>query len=207
MKRIIAATSISLGSALLGLLGLYCALVAVNRTLHLPESIPASQRRYKKSLERYTLPSVTLVNQDGIKVPIQKLDDSKRLVVVNFIYTGCTALSFELVSGYTNLQQELGPRCQDVWLVSITIDPENDTPKETKDYLKRFRAKPGWDVLTGKREDIDKVLNAFAAHMPNKAAHYPLTFFRSPKDGAWVRIQGLMGPSEFLDECHQAETR
>ena len=72
-----------------------------------------------------------------------------------------------------------------------------------KDYLKRYRAKPGWDFFTGSREDIDKVMHAFNAYIPNKMYHYPLTLIRSPKDGKWIRIMGLMSSSEFVAECEK----
>jgi protein SCO1/2 len=91
-----------------------------------------------------------------------------------------------------------------VHLVSISIDPENDTPKVLMEYLKRYRAKPGWDFLTGSRADIDKVMYAFNAYIPNKMSHYPLTLIRTPSDGKWIRIFGLLSSSEFLEETRKA---
>jgi protein SCO1/2 len=84
--------------------------------------------------------------------------------------------------------------------VSISIDPEHDTPKVMKEYLARYRAKPGWDFFTGSRSDIDKVMYAFNAYIPNKMSHYPLTLIRSPGDGKWTRIFGLLSSSEFISE-------
>jgi protein SCO1/2 len=72
-----------------------------------------------------------------------------------------------------------------------------------RDYLRRYRAKPGWDFFTGRRDDIDQVMRAFNAYIPNKMAHFPLTLLRNPKTGQWVRVMGLMSSSEFLDECRK----
>jgi protein SCO1/2 len=105
-----------------------------------------------------------------------------------------------LSAGFVNLQQKLGQNSSNVQLISISIDPENDTPKVMKEYLKRYRAKPGWDFLTGSREDINKVMHAFNAYIPNKMSHFPLTLIRNPQDGKWVRIFGLTSTSEFLNE-------
>jgi protein SCO1/2 len=69
-----------------------------------------------------------------------------------------------------------------------------------KEYLKRYRAKPGWDFLTGSRKDIDSVMRALNAYIPNKMSHFPLTLIRSPEDGKWIRIFGLMSSSEFMTE-------
>jgi len=85
-------------------------------------------------------------------------------------------------------------------MVSITIDPEHDSPEVMQEYLQRYRRKPGWDFLTGTREDIDKVMHAFDAFVPNKMNHYPLTLMRAPGDDQWVRIFGLIGTADLMAE-------
>lgn len=163
----------------------------------------AADRGYKRTIESYTMPNVVLVNQQGAKVLFRELVQSDRPVVVDFIYGTCTTICPVLSAGYANLQQKLGPDSRKVHLISISIDPENDTPKVMREYLARYRAKPGWDFFTGNRSDIDKVMRAFNAYIPNKMSHYPLTLIRSPKDGKWIRIFGLMGSAEFLGECQK----
>lgn len=156
--------------------------------------------KYKRTIENYTMPDVTLVNQDGKRVKFKNLINSDKPVVVDFIYGTCTTICPVLSAGYVNLQRKLGQNSGNVHLVSISIDPENDTPKVMKEYLKRYRAQPGWDFLTGSRSDIDKVMHAFDAYISNKMYHYPLSLIRDPKDGKWVRIFGLTSTSEFMNE-------
>jgi protein SCO1/2 len=154
------------------------------------------------------MPDVVLVNQDGAKVRFRELMHSKKPVIVDFIFGTCTTICPILSVSYANLQQKLGADSQKVQLVSISIDPENDTPKVMKDYLKRYRARPGWDFLTGTRADIDKVMHAFNAYIPNKMSHYPLTLIRSPDgNNKWIRVFGLMGSSEFMGECQKVGIR
>jgi protein SCO1/2 len=167
-------------------------------------SAQAESKKYKRSVEKYTIPDVVLVNQDGKKVRLASLVDSEQPVIVDFIYGTCTTICPVLSAGFVNLQAKLGPSSQNVRLVSITIDPENDTPKVMKEYLKRFRAKPGWDFLTGSRADIDAVMRAFNAYIPDKMSHYPLNLIRMPKDGRWVRLYGLMSSRELLEEYQQS---
>jgi protein SCO1/2 len=163
----------------------------------------AADKGYKRTIENYTVPDVVLVNQHGAKVRFRDLIQSDKPVVVDFIFGTCTTICPVLSAGYANLQQKLGPDSRKVHLVSISIDPENDTPKVLREYLARYRAKPGWDFFTGSRADIDKVMYAFNAYIPNKMSHFPLTLIRSPSDGKWIRIFGLMGSSEFLAECQK----
>ena len=123
-----------------------------------------------------------------------------RPVVLEFVYTTCTSICPILSGVLSQLQGKLGGDADRVHLVSISIDPENDTPKVMKEYLKRYQAKPGWDFLTGSRADIDKVMHAFDAYISNKMYHYPLNLIRDPKNGKWVRIFGLTSTSEFMNE-------
>jgi protein SCO1/2 len=151
-------------------------------------------------MEQYAIPDVVLVNQDGAKVKLKKLLQSDKPVMLDFIYGTCTTICPVLSAGYSNLQKKLGPDAQKVQLVSVSIDPEYDTPEVMREYLKRYRAKPGWEFLTGTREDINRVMRAFDAYVPNKMAHYPLTILRFPGNDKWVRIYGLIGTGELMDE-------
>ncbi|HBG05630.1 MAG: photosynthetic protein synthase I [Geobacteraceae bacterium GWC2_58_44] len=160
----------------------------------------AEVKKYQRTVERYHIPDVVLINQDGKKVRIAALLNSEQPVIVDFIYGTCTTICPVLSAGFVNLQRRLGPASRNVRLVSITIDPENDSPKILKDYLKRYRAQPGWDFLTGSRADIDAVMKAFNAYIPDKMSHYPINLIRVPKDGSWVRIFGLLSSREFLEE-------
>jgi len=156
--------------------------------------------KYKRSIENYTVPDVVLVNQKGEKIKLKSYLTSDKPVVVDFIYGTCTTICPVLSAGFTNLQNKLGQDAAKVQLISVTIDPEYDTPAVMKDYLKRFRAKPGWDFLTGSRENIDRVMRAFNAYVPNKMAHYPLTLLKAPNSDQWVRIYGMVGMSVLMTE-------
>ena len=164
----------------------------------------AGDKGIQRSIEKYDIPDVVLLNQDGNKVKFKNYLETDKLVMLNFIYGTCTTICPVLSVSFVNLQQKIGSDIQKVRLVSISIDPENDTPRVMKEYLKRYRAKLGWDFFTGRREDIDKVMRAFNAYIPNKMSHYPLTLIRSPADGKWARINGLMTSSELMSEYNKA---
>jgi protein SCO1/2 len=155
---------------------------------------------YKRSVVRYTVPDVVLVNQDGAKVRLQSLTESSKPVVLDFIYGTCTTICPVLSAGYTSLQGKLGADTRKMQLISVSIDPEHDTPKVMKGYLKQYRAKPGWDFLTGSREDIDRVMRAFDSYVTDKMYHKQVTFIRAQGPGEWIRIDGLLGSSDLTSE-------
>jgi protein SCO1 len=178
--------------------------LAVLAVLSLARTSGAADKKYPRSIESYTVPDVILVNQDGKKVPFKSYIETDQPVVLDFIYATCTTICPVLSASFLNLQNKLGPDAPKARLVSITIDPEHDTPKIMKEYLKRYRAKPGWDFLTGSRADIDRVMKAFNAYIPDKMSHYQLTLIRSPRDGKWIRIKELISGADLLDEYKQA---
>lgn len=179
-------------------------LLVIPVVLLVTAGMAAGASNYKRSIESYSMPDVTLINQNGKKVRFKSLVESGKPVIVDFIYGTCTTICPVLSAGFTNLQRKLGADSAKVHLVSVSIDPENDTPKVMKEYLDRYQAKPGWDFLSGSRKDIDRVMNAFNSYFRNKMDHKPLTFIRNPSDGKWIRIYGLISSSEFVDECRKA---
>ena len=182
-------------------------LTAIATPLLLPGPAGADARKYKRTSETYRVPDITLINQDGRKVRLPELLGGDRPVVVDFIYGTCTTICPVLSAGYVNLQKRLGADGGGPRLVSITIDPENDTPQVMKEYLKRYRARPGWEFLTGSRGDIDTVMRAFNAYIPDKMSHYPLNIIRNPKDGSWIRLFGILSSSELLEEYQSVAGR
>jgi len=160
--------------------------------------------RYIRSVHEYTLPDVTLIDQDGKRVRLQEIVETDKPVVLDFIYGTCTTICPILSAGYRHLQRKLGNETSSVQLISITIDPEHDSPAVMKEYLNKYHAKPGWSFLTGSRKDIDSVMTAFDAFFSDKMSHQPLNFIRTPVDGKWVRIYGLLSGKDFLMEYHKA---
>ena len=162
--------------------------------------VRAEDPRYQRSEAKYVIPDVTLINQDRQKVRLIELLNADKPVLVDFIYGTCTTICPVLSAGYSSLQRKLAPAAEKVRLVSISIDPEYDTPEVMTEYLEKYQAKPGWMFLTGTREDINRVMRAFDAFVPNKMAHYPITFLRGPGRDHWVRIYGLIGTSDLMKE-------
>lgn len=166
--------------------------------------VSASTPPYERTEVQYEVPDVVLLNQDGQRVRLKSLLESDVPVIVDFIYGTCTTICPVMSAGFSNLQRKLGEPTDRVRLVSITIDPENDTPAILKDYLERYRAKPGWDFLTGSRRDIERVMYAFDAYFRDKMDHQPLNFIRSPGQDTWIRLYGIVSGRDFLKECEKA---
>lgn len=100
-------------------------------------------------------PNIPLVAHDGRSVRF--FDDliKDKVVAINFIYTNCPDACPLETAMLLDVQEILGDRIgRDVFLYSITIDPERDTPEVLRQYAEKFKIGPGWLFLTGKDADI-----------------------------------------------------
>jgi protein SCO1/2 len=101
-----------------------------------------------------TLPEFDLVNQDAEPYGTQQLEG--RPWIADFIFTHCPGRCPMLTREMSRLQTELrGRGWDDVMLVSISVDPESDTPDALAAYAAKHGAKQdGWQFLTGTRDGI-----------------------------------------------------
>jgi protein SCO1 len=157
----------------------------------------ASEKKNQKTGESYQVPDVVLTNQNGVKVRLRNLLQTGKPVMLDFIYSTCTTTCPVLSAGYASVQNRFGSDTGKVQLVSISIDPEKDTPPVMKEYLKRYHARPGWDFLTGDVDEIAKVLTAFRANEMNDNF---FTLVRGPGAEKWSRLTGRLSAAQIQEE-------
>jgi protein SCO1/2 len=105
-----------------------------------------------------------------------------------------------MTATFAQMRRELGADAGRVRLVSISIDPEHDTPPVLASYAERFDAAPGWTFLTGSPGDVDRVLRAFEVRTGTKTSHRPVTLLLRPERAGWVRLEGLGSGAELAAE-------
>jgi len=163
--------------------------------LHQHHKIPAGLQR---SWASYSVPEVTLINQDGKPQPLPALLDTNRPVMLNFIFTTCTAICPAMSATFSNVQAQLGSDSDKVLMISVSIDPEYDTPEALSAYAQRFDAGPQWQFLTGSLDDSIAVQRAFEADRGDKMNHAPLTLLRAAPESQWVRYEGFATAGDLV---------
>ena len=162
-----------------------------------------SEAPYRASTQEYVLPEVALVREDGTEVRFPADIDDGRPVVLNFIFTTCTAICPVLSQTFAAFQKQLGDEAGEVHMVSISIDPEEDTPERLTEYAKRYGAGPQWNHYTGTLEASIEVQKAFSAHYVDKMNHRPVAFLRRAPGEPWVRLDGFTSPDDLVREYRQ----
>lgn len=109
-------------------------------------------------------PDFKLVNQSGETVNLS--DFKGKIVVIDWIFTRCTDICLTQTKRFKKLQDELKQKQlfeKDVVLVSISIDPKNDTPEVLESYAEKSGAdNSGWHFLTGDFRTVQKVMGDYS---------------------------------------------
>jgi len=153
-----------------------------------------------RSTLNYTVPDITLVRSDGVRVNLANELDDGRPVLLDFIYTTCTTICPVMTQTFAEVQKRLGRDVVKVKMVSVSIDPEEDTPARLTEYAKRYQAGAQWSFYTGTVEASVATQRAFDAYRGDKMNHAPVTFFRGAPGQPWVRLDGFVTPEAVLGE-------
>ena len=135
------------------------------------------------------LPDVTLVDQNGRKVSLASLKGKP--VLFDFIYTSCPGPCLLLTARMKKIADRLGSKLgTEVRIVSITVDPEHDRPKQLLAYASAQGANVnGWLFLTGTPKQIDDVMARFKLIRQREAdgtVDHVLEFFLVDANGTYV---------------------
>lgn len=117
---------------------------------------PRSQMSPRELLQLAHLPNVPLVTQHGKKVRFYDDLVRNKKVVINVMYTNCEKQCPVVTANLVRVQKLLHDRVgRDIFFYSITLKPEEDTPKVLKRYATMHHTGPGWLFLTGQAQDIE----------------------------------------------------
>lgn len=118
----------------------------------------------RREVVSITVPDLAMTDQGGRKVRLYSDIMSGKLVILNFFYTTCKGVCPTTGVWLSKLQDQIGERLgKDVAIVSISLDPEVDTPERIGQWAARWRRRPGWTLLTSKDEAARKLADAFLA--------------------------------------------
>ena len=160
----------------------------------------ATASAVSRSTVSYEAPDVTLVRADGKSVSLPRELDDGRPVLLNFIFTTCSSICPLTSRTLEEFQRKLGREASQVHLMSISIDPEQDTPARLSVYARKFHAGPEWQYYTGSVAASIAAQRAFDVYRGEKMSHTAVTLMRSAPGKPWLRIEGFVTPDELFDD-------
>jgi protein SCO1 len=153
---------------------------------------------------QYRVPAVRLVRDDGKVISLPEEMNDGRPVVLNFVFTTCSSICPLMSQIFEQFDRKLGPDRDRVHLMSMSIDPEQDTPARLREYAQKFHAGPEWQHYTGTVEASLAVQRAFNVWRGDKMSHGPVTLVRPAPGQPWLRIEGFVTPAELVQHYRQA---
>ncbi len=139
-----------------------------------------------------TLPAnLQLVNQEGQPTNLAAMMRGK-VVAMNFIFTTCKTICPPMGANFVNLKKQMAPHLgKELVMLTVTIDPETDTPDRLKAWSNKFNGGPGWTLLTGTTQEVHRLLKALKVFTPLIEAHAPIIMMGREGHNNWVRGNAL----------------
>lgn len=152
----------------------------------------------QSAAEKYFTDTI-LIDQDGKEQRFYTDLIKSKVVIINPMYATCKDSCPMMTANLARIQKWLGAKMQtDVRLISISLDPEKDTPPALKEYGTRFAAKPGWYFLTGRKENVELVLRRLGLFVTDKQEHLNLFLIGNDRTGLWKKALGIADSEKLI---------
>jgi protein SCO1/2 len=151
------------------------------------------------------LPNPVLTTEQGKKVHF--FDDlvEGRNVVIQFMYTRCDGICPATTGNLLRVHRALADRIgRDLFIVSISLDPERDSPAALARHAAQLGNKRGWTFVTGRRADLEALRKRLGARDPDpvvdadRTQHSGLLVVGNERLDRWCMISGLSPPSAIV---------
>ena len=187
------------GAAALGLL-------ALQRSLSVAEPARLAARGSGR------IPNPTVTTHEGRAVRFYDDLIRDKVVAISMTYAQCTATCPATMGNLIRVQQMLGERIgRDVFMLSITLFPEVDSPQVLKQYAEKFGVGPGWQFLTGAPADIESLRIALGFYDPDPAIdairtqHANMIRIGNAAYDRWTMSPGLVRPEQILSVINHVD--
>jgi cytochrome oxidase Cu insertion factor (SCO1/SenC/PrrC family) len=125
-----------------------------------------------------------------------------KVVVINFIFTNCDGacplMTHKLSLVRDRMEGQIGDTVQ---FVSLSIDPERDTPAAMKEFAKTHHADhDGWVFLTGKPENLDYIIKRLGQYTADVEAHSTMMLAGNVNAAHWIKIQPYDQPPAITEK-------
>ena len=145
-----------------------------------------------------SIPDTVVLDQDNRKLHFYSDLIKGKTVAINFIFTTCTTICPPLTANFAKLQRIMSERGEnDFQLISVSVDPETDTPEKLKCYAEKFGAKAGWSFVTGTRAELEPIWRAFKVYTSNKLDHTAMVVIGNDTQDRWIYASGLSSAKEL----------
>jgi protein SCO1/2 len=137
--------------------------------------------------------NVTLTDRDGRHVRLYDDLMAGHVVVVNVFYTGCRLACPQAMGTLSHLQAKVAIDGAPVRFISITADPEHDTPDRLELYARALDAGADWHMLSGDPAAVRRALHRFGLDIDpdDPGDHLNVLYMANMRSGLWEKVFSL----------------
>jgi protein SCO1/2 len=142
---------------------------------------------------------VVLVDQHGREQRFYSDLIKGRTVIVIPFFTSCNSACPVMNGNLAKIQDWLGDRLgRDAHILSLTVDPANDSVDRLRAYAERVHARPGWFFLGGSRENVELALAKLGQRVESPEAHSNLMIIGNDATGLWKKAFSLADSAALI---------
>jgi cytochrome oxidase Cu insertion factor (SCO1/SenC/PrrC family) len=135
---------------------------------------------------------LSVLDQDGQRVQFHTDLIAGKTVLINVFFSTCTTVCPPLTATMRKVQQLTKEQHGDaIRIISVSVDPANDTPARIKKFGALFGAEPGWSFITGDKPTMDQLLRSLDAATGDITQHTATVLIGNDQTGEWARTYGL----------------
>ena len=169
------------------------------------ETVAAPAMGAREKIRARYFPNFTLVTHEGRKVRFYDDLIKDKIVTINFMYADCEGICPGITANLVKVQKALGDRVgRDIFMYSLTLKPEHDTPAVLKEYAEMHGVKPGWSLLTGDPGDMELLRRKLGFVDPDpevdkdKNEHIGNVRYGNEALQLWASCPGLASPQAIV---------
>ena len=171
----------------------------------MPTPMPKPKPTTANSPSQSRFPDVMLTTHEGTEVRFYQDLVKGKVVLINFMYATCTDSCPTFTANLVRAQRLFGDRVgRDVFMYSISLDPEHDSPQVLRGYVQNYGVQPGWTFLTGSMADITTLRRRLGLRDPDpaidadKTQHIGVVLYGNERLDRWAACPALSEPREIV---------
>lgn len=146
-----------------------------------------------------------VLSQDGKQMRFYTDVLKDKVVLINFVFTNCKDACPLITQKLTLVREQLASEFgKDIHFVSISLDPERDTPAALREFARNQNAEyDGWMFVTGDVDNVNHIIKKLGQYTPDIESHSVLMLAGNVKYGHWAKIPPTAQPMQIAEKLRQ----
>jgi len=146
-----------------------------------------------------------VIDQNGQKLRFYSDVLKGRVVLISFIFTSCQdacpLIAQKLIQTRKLMVESIR---DDIWYISLSVDSENDSPEDLKEFAKKQGADESrWIFLTGDKKNIDTIISRLGQYAADINAHSTLMLAGNAITRHWIRVVPMTQAGGVAEQMRQ----